>query len=164
MGRVGEWQAVPLDREQALDLWIDLRRWPSFVDGLKHVVEAGSEWPSVGSKVVWQSTPNGRGRVTERVVAYEPGQRIVTEVFEDALTGTQAVRVSTPEASAGGGQGPAPDGLRRTRLDINLDYQLTRGGPLRGLTDALFIRRALVASLRRTLGRFAVEAEEEASL
>jgi hypothetical protein len=32
------------------------------------------------------------------------------------------------------------------------------------VADALFIRRALRDALRRTVGRFAVEAEEEAGL
>jgi hypothetical protein len=35
---------------------------------------------------------------------------------------------------------------------------------LRGLADALFIRRALRDSLRRTLSRVRIEAEEEARL
>ena len=47
---------------------------------------------------------------------------------------------------------------------LRLDYELSSGGPLRVVADALFIRRALRDSLRRTVHRFAVEAEEEASL
>jgi hypothetical protein len=45
-----------------------------------------------------------------------------------------------------------------------LEYELTRYGPLSGVADALFIRRALRDSLRRTLFRFGLEAEEEARL
>ena len=49
-------------------------------------------------------------------------------------------------------------------MELTLEYELARGGPFRGLADALFIRRALRDALRRTVRRFAVEAEEEAGL
>jgi hypothetical protein len=47
---------------------------------------------------------------------------------------------------------------------LELEYELTGAGPLAALTDALFIRRALRDMLRRTVSRFAVEAQEEAAL
>ena len=46
---------------------------------------------------------------------------------------------------------------------MSLEYGLSLG-PLRGVADALFIRRALRDALRRTLFRFGLEAEEEAGL
>ena len=98
--------------------------------------------------MVWESIPGGRGRVTEKVVANEPG-RFATEVFEDALTGAQALRVS--------------EDAEGTRVELSLDYELSKYGPLRAVADALFIRRALRDALRRTLRRYAVEAEEEAA-
>jgi len=49
-------------------------------------------------------------------------------------------------------------------VELSLDYELTRYGPLSGMADALFIRRALRDSLKRTLYRFSVEAEDEAGL
>ena len=56
-----------------------------------------------------------------------------------------------------------------TRIAVELDYRLAptgalRSGPLGRLTDVLFIRRALRDMLRRTVERFAVEAEDEAGL
>jgi hypothetical protein len=45
-----------------------------------------------------------------------------------------------------------------------LEYQLTKYGPLSAVADAVFIRRAIRDSLRRTMFRFSVEAEEEAGL
>jgi hypothetical protein len=47
---------------------------------------------------------------------------------------------------------------------MELDYELTGGGPLRALTDLLFIRRALTMALERTLRRFSTEAADEATL
>jgi uncharacterized membrane protein len=98
---------------------------------------------------VWESTPDGRGRVTETVVEHE-ADRFSTRVFEEALMGTQTLRVA-----------PAPDG---SEVELTLDYELAKWGPLAGVADALFIRRALRDSLRRTLYRFAVEAADEAGL
>jgi hypothetical protein len=83
------------------------------------------------------------------VVANEPDSFSV-QVFEEALMGTQTLRVA-----------PAPDGAE---VELTLEYQLAKYGPLAGLADAIFIRRALRDSLRRTLYRFAVEAQDEAGL
>ena len=139
---------VSLAPEGALGLWTDVRRWPTFVEGHARTLEVSGDWPAQGAKVVWESIPGGRGRVTEKVVANEPG-RFATEVFEDALTGAQALRVS--------------EDAEGTRVELSLDYELSKYGPLRAVADALFIRRALRDALRRTLRRYAVEAEEEAA-
>ena len=140
---------VSLAPEAALELWTDVRRWPTFVEGFAHAVEVSEDWPAEGSKLVWNSIPGGRGRVTEKVVSSSPGG-FVTQVFEEALTGEQVVRVS--------------EDAEGTLVELSLDYELSRYGPLRALADVLFIRRALRDSLRRTLRRFAVEAGEEHSL
>jgi hypothetical protein len=140
---------LPLAPEGALALWTDPSRWATFVEGFAHAVEVSPDWPAEGSKLVWQSTAGGRGRVTEKVLEHST-HRFTTQVYEDAFQGRQALTVS--------------EDAEGTRAELTLDYELTRGGPLRGLADALFIRRALRDSLRRTLHRFAVEAEEEAAL
>ena len=151
MGVTSAVRHVELDPGRAWALWTDVRRWPTFVEGFSGVIERGPEWPLKGAKVVWKSIPGGRGRVTEKITGSEPGKRFATQVFEDALTGTQ--RVSFTRAEDG-----------RTRVELHLDYELSRGGPLRALADVLFIRRALSQALERTLARFATEAAEEASL
>ena len=147
---------VPLSPVRAAGLWTDLSRWASFVEGFKHVVEVDASWPEAGSKLVWQSIPGGRGRVTERVLEHEltgESARMVSQVFEEALSGRQRVSLE-----------PAGDGADEARIAVELDYELARRGPLRRLVDLLFIRRALSDSVARTLRRFATEAEEEASL
>ena len=45
----------------------------------------------VGGGVIWDSGPAGRGRVTERVVAYAPADGQTVEVTDDTITGRQAV-------------------------------------------------------------------------
>jgi uncharacterized membrane protein len=151
MGVAREAVTVKLTPDRAFALWVDLTRWASFVDGFAHVERVDDGWPAEGTKLVWTSGPAGRGVVTERVVASEPGERLVTQVFEERLQGAQAVLFQ-----------PVDDDS--TRIDMELDYKLTSGGPLTGVTDLLFIRRAQTDALRRTLARFSTEAAEEARL
>ena len=149
MKRASARSTLPLTPPDALRLWSDVDRWPSFVEGFARRLELTETWPEPGGRVVWESTPDGRGRVTERVTEREP-DRFSTQIFEKALTGTQTLRAL-----------PATDG---SEVELSLEYDLTRYGPLSGLADALYIRRALRDALKRTLFRFSIEAEEEASL
>lgn len=140
---------VPLAPAAALALWSDPARWQTFVEGFARVLERSGEWPAEAGRVVWESTPGGRGRVTEKVVEHA-SDRFATQVFEDALVGVQRLIV-------------APDG-DHSRVRLELEYTLNRYGPFQAAADALFIRRALRDALRRTVARFRVEAEEEAGL
>jgi Polyketide cyclase / dehydrase and lipid transport len=140
---------VSVTPPEALALWSDVERWPSFVEGFARRLELSPDWPAKGTRVVWESRPEGRGRVTETVLENE-ADRFSTQVYEDALIGTQTLR--TVPASAG------------SEVQLTLDYQLAKYGPLASVADAIFIRRALRDALRRTLFRFAVEAEEDAGL
>ena len=149
MRRASARAALPLTPSEALALWADVERWPSFVEGFARQLELTETWPEPGGRVVWESTPDGRGRVTETVTNSAP-DRFSTQVFEEALVGTQTLRAL-----------PASDG---SEVELSLEYELAKYGPLRGVADALFIRRALRDALRRTLFRFGVEAEDEAGL
>jgi Polyketide cyclase / dehydrase and lipid transport len=142
-------QLVELTPEAALALWTDTDRWPTFVEGFARVLERSGDWPAEGASVIWESTPEGRGRVTEKVVEHRPG-RFATQVYEQALSGIQSL-------SAG-------EDAEGALLELALEYELSRYGPLSAAADALFIRRAQRDALGRTLRRFAVEAEEEAGL
>ena len=142
---------VRVDPGAAWALWTDLARWPAFMEGFKHVQRESGEWPAEGAKVQWVSIPGGRGTVSERVATSQPPHRLVTQVFEEAMSATQTV---TFEAG--------PEG--QAWIGFELDYRLTQAGALRQITDVLFIRRALAAAIDRTLRRFATEAEEQAAL
>jgi Polyketide cyclase / dehydrase and lipid transport len=139
-----------LTPEAALRLWSDPDRWATFVEGFSRVLERDPSWPSGGAKLVWESSPAGRGRVTETVLEAEGPDRFVTRVFEERLHGTQTFRVVESEGGS--------------RAELALEYELTKYGALSAVADAIFIRRAIRDSLRRTLRRFSVEAEEEAGL
>ena len=141
---------VALTPEAALRLWTDVSRWSTFVEGFARVVEQDPEWPARDSRVIWESIPSGRGRVTEKVVDSGGSDRFTTMVFEDRLAGRQTLRAVESEGGS--------------RVELSLEYTLTAYGPLGALADAIFIRRALRDSLRRTMARFRVEAQEEAGL
>jgi hypothetical protein len=140
---------LPLPPPHVLALWSDVERWPSFVEGFARRLELSPEWPAKGARVVWESVPDGRGRVTETVVE-NSADRFGTQVYEEALMGTQTLRVV-----------PSGEG---SEIELTLEYRLAKYGPLAGVADAIFIRRALRDALRRTLFRFAIEAEDEAGL
>lgn len=142
MGRVEASVDVPGLASAAEELWYDPVRWPAWIDGFGHVVELSEGWPAEGL-LVWSSTPGGRGRVLESVIAYEPrgGQTLAVE--DTRLHGTQQVRFT-----------PGPDAVTVT---LSLDYELKEHAPLMWLVDLLFVRRPVLASLRRTLARFARE-------
>src|SRR5436853_962854 len=137
MGSTGESIAIDVAPDRAFDLWTDVNRWPTFVDGFGGAGRVDGEWPGLGSKVVWNSKPHGRGRVTEKVVRSDAPHRLETEIFEQRLNGVQSAGF---ELDDGG----------RTVFELALDYRLTGAGMLAALTDFLFIRRAIRDSLGRT--------------
>jgi hypothetical protein len=141
---------VALQPDEAAALWRDPRRWSAFVEGFQRLEEVGASWPEPGAKLVWDSGPGGRGRVTEKVAVNDP-TRFATKVYEDRLYGTQTAAFT-----------PDPEGGAQVRL--TLEYELTGANAFNAVTDLLFIRRALRDALARTLGRFAVEAQEQAGL
>lgn len=142
---------VALSPDRAMALWVDPQRWTMWVDGFQRLVEVPDEWPEPGAKIVWESVPHGRGRVTEKSQAHQPPRLFVTDVFEERLLGRQTVHFE-----------PADDG--GTLVSIELEYALTQGGVVKWFADWLFIRPRLREAYRRTLRRFAVEAAEEAAL
>jgi uncharacterized membrane protein len=150
MAVAAESVVVGLERADAIALWCDTSRWPTFIEGFHHTITLDSTWPEPGSTHVWESVPNGRGRVTERVIDYVPDERIVTEVFESALHGRQTVTFGQEQD--------------KTVVAISLDYSLTRPLLVALAVDLLFVRRALGSSLARTLQRFAIESAEQAGM
>jgi Polyketide cyclase / dehydrase and lipid transport len=142
MGKADASVEVPGLASEAEALWYDPVRWPAWIDGFGHIVELSDGWPAEG-RLVWNSTPGGRERVIETVTAYEPRAGQTLAVEDSRLRGTQRVEFT-----------PGPEAVKVT---LSLDYELKERTPVTWLVDALFVRRALVASLRRTLDRFARE-------
>jgi uncharacterized membrane protein len=125
-------------------------RWATFVDGFGHPERVDDGWPELGAKIVWKSVPGGRGSVTEKVTRALPGALHQVAVFEEKLDGTQTITFAPVDEA--------------TWVELELEYNVSVGGPLRPVVDALFIRRAQNDALGRTLRRFRTEAAEQASL
>ena len=125
-------------------LWYDTSRWANFVEGFAHVVKQDGDWPREGSRVMWDSVPDGRGRVDERVTAYGVRVSQTVAVEDPRITGTQTIAFQAREEG-------------RIAVVLELDYELKQGGPIGAVVDALFVRRAFRDALRRTLSRFARE-------
>jgi uncharacterized protein YndB with AHSA1/START domain len=138
---------VPGRALEAEALWLDRTRWPSWIDGFGHVVRLDDAWPAPGSRLRWASPPRGRGLVEERVLEHVPGERLVAEVEDERLHGTQTVEFVPSE--------------HEVSVRLTLEYSLKeRTFPL---VDRFFVRRALQDSLRRTVARFANERRAELS-
>jgi hypothetical protein len=130
--------------DEVARLWFDLARWPSIVDGFGSLARNEGDWPRAGGRIVWDSLRNGRGRVVEEVLEYEPQVTQLVGIEDPAMTGTQRVRFITYDGGC--------------ELRLELAYELKRdAGLARVLADLFFVRRALGDALRRTLRRFAVE-------
>jgi polyketide cyclase/dehydrase/lipid transport protein len=133
---------------EAARLWFDLARWPSIVDGFGTLSRSEGAWPQAGARIVWDSLRNGRGRVVEHVLEYEPGVTQLVRIEDPTLTGMQRVRFDAVE--------------RGCEIRLELAYELKRDPGLgSALADLFFVRRALGDALRRTLRRFAVELQAD---
>ncbi|MDP9385182.1 MAG: SRPBCC family protein [Actinomycetota bacterium] len=132
-------------------LFYDERRWPAWVDGFGGVSSITGEWPARGAALDWTSKPGGRGAVRERVVAYAPAEGQELDVEDERLVGTQTVAFTEGERGA-------------VEVALTLDYRLKERNPLTPLVDFFFVRRAMAASLQRSLTRFARERAADAEL
>jgi uncharacterized membrane protein len=139
----------PASVKEAERLWYEVHRWPSFIEGFGEIVHVDESWPTQGSGAVWDSTPAGRGRVSERILEHRPGQGGLSEISDDRLSGTRQVTFQELAATA--------EDSSAVRVAVELDYRLT-GSRLRALfIDRLFVRRPVLESMQRELERFGHE-------
>lgn len=134
---------IPAPIADVWDGYFDADRWRSWVDGFARVLETSAGYPEAGGRLIWESTPPGRGRVSERVLEHEE-RRLHRIAFEDPSTeGTLTVRFEMAPASE--------DAERLTVVTQAMEYSLLKGSPLAGVTDRLFIRSQMRGSLERSL-------------
>ena len=145
MGTVRQSVDVPAPAGAAERLWLDLDRWPSFVDGFGHIARRGEDWPQPGATVIWDSPPGGRGRVLEGVVMRDPGLAVTTSFEDEKVRGEQRASFTVLEQ-------------RGTRVVVEVEYEVKPGSGVPKVVDFLFVRRAMRDALRRTLARYRAEA------
>ncbi|HEY6694028.1 MAG TPA: SRPBCC family protein [Solirubrobacteraceae bacterium] len=134
---------VPGRVVDAEELWYDPHRWAAWIDGFGHVAKLEGDWPHAGARLLWDSRPQGRGRVSERVTEYEARAGQTLAVEDARLDGTQQVAFE-----------PQGD---EVLVNLTLEYTLKQRSVITPLLDLVFIRRALRDSLQRTLERFGHE-------
>jgi hypothetical protein len=134
---------VPGRVVDAEELWYDPHRWAAWIDGFGHVAKLEGDWPHAGARLLWDSRPQGRGRVSERVTEYEARAGQTLAVEDARLEGTQQVAFE-----------PQSD---KVLVSLTLEYTLKERSVVTPLLDLVFIRRALRDSLQRTLERFGHE-------
>ncbi len=131
---------LPASVHQAEQCWYDTTGWEDWVDELARVVAVEGPWPETGGVVTWESGPAGRGRVTQRVTAYEPLDGQTVEIEDASIAGEQRVWF-LPEGDS-------------VEVVLELAYRIKRRNPLTPLVDLVFVRRLMTASMTRTLTRF----------
>ena len=145
VAKVSESVLVGASLAAAWDHYFDPKGWPDWVEGFERV-ERSDGYPEAGGTLVWQSNPAGRGTVTERVLAHEP-RTLHRIAFSDPQSEGELTTRFAIEGEA-------------TRLTLELDYTVGGGGALSRITDLLFARSQVIASLRRTLMDFRYAVEE----
>jgi uncharacterized protein YndB with AHSA1/START domain len=127
------------------DFYFDPSAWPTWVDQFASVA-ASDGYPEQGGTLRWLSGRAGRGEVSERVIEHQP-RRLHRIAFGDPQA--EGELTTTFEVIDGG-----------TRVRQELDYSLRREGVFVRITDTLFVRSQMRASLVRSL--VALRAELEA--
>jgi hypothetical protein len=133
-------QVVPGSVHDVETLWYDTARWPSWVDGLTEIASVEGDWPGAGASVTWRSGPAGRGEVVERVVEHEPLSGQTIDVEDASIKGQQEVTFT-----------PVDGGVE---VELALRYEIRDRSIITPLLDVLFVRRAMIRSLRTTLAGF----------
>jgi Polyketide cyclase / dehydrase and lipid transport len=150
MGRVRARIEVAGLASDAEALWYDHRRWPTFVDGLKHVARIDGDWPHEGARVVWDHEHGGAGRVMLRVESYEPRAGQTVRIEDERVSGVQEVRFRPYEGGC--------------RVELERSYEPKDPRLRPALLDRLVVRRSQRETLERTLRRFAAELAAERDL
>jgi uncharacterized protein YndB with AHSA1/START domain len=136
MATVGDSLELPAPVERVWGLYFDESVWPAWVDQFASVVSSQG-YPEAGGHLVWRSGSAGRGEVSETVLEHEPRSRHRIR-FEDP---TASGELTTTFAENGG----------ITTVSLELSYELRAQGVFARVSDVLFVRSQMRASLRRSL-------------
>jgi uncharacterized membrane protein len=146
MGKVTESIVIDAPLAEVWDFYFKAETWPTWVDQFDRV-DSSAGYPEVGGTLVWQSGRAGRGEVTEKVLVHEPRSLHRVSFRDPESEGELEVRFSIEPG----------EGTGATKVEQELEYAITSGGALSGLTDVLFVRSQMRSSLQRSLGRLRLE-------
>jgi uncharacterized membrane protein len=146
VGKVSESVVIDAPLAEVWDFYFQPGTWPAWVDQFGRV-ESSRGYPEAGGTLVWESGAAGRGKVTERVLVHEPRTRHRIEFRDPESEGELEVRFAIEPG----------EGAGATRVEQEMEYAITSGGALSGLTDVLFVRSQIRRSLQRSLARLRLE-------
>jgi len=141
---------------EAWDFYFEPRTWASWVDQFSSVVAIGDGYPAAGSTLRWRSVSAGRGEVSEEVLEHKPRTLHRISFSDPESRGEMTTRF---EIEAGAEAGVP----QRTKVALEMSYELQSGGAFGKVADFLFVRSQMRRSLGRTLERFKVEVEDRAA-
>ena len=139
---------IPAPMAEVWEVYFDPERWRDWVDGFARVT-ASDGFPGRGGTLSWESTPAGRGRVSERVLEHDIRRLHRAAYTDPGSHGELETRFEMV---------PAEGTERRTKVSQKLSYELQESGPLSAITDWLFIRSQMRRSLERSLAELRAEA------
>jgi uncharacterized membrane protein len=146
VGKVSDSIVIDAPLADVWDFYFRPETWPAWVDQFARV-ESSDGYPDAGGVLRWQSGRAGRGQVTERVLVHEPRTRHRIAFSDPESEGELEVRFGIEPG----------EGTGSTRVEQEMEYRITSGGVLSGLTDALFVRSQVRGSLQRSLARLRAE-------
>ena len=146
MGKVSESVVIDAPLAEVWDFYFQPETWSIWVDQFAKV-ESSDGYPEEGGTLRWQSGAAGRGEVTEKVLVHEPRTKHRISFRDPESEGELEVRFSIEPG----------EGTGSTKVEQELEYAITSGGALSGLTDVLFVRSQMRRSLQRSLGRLRLE-------
>lgn len=143
---------IPTPVADVWELYFDADRWRSWVDGFARV-SVSDGYPERAGTLTWESTPAGRGRVSERVIEHDPRRIHRVEYKDPGSAGELETRFEMV---------PAEGEERKTKVSQKLTYELNEAGLFGAITDRLFIRSQMRRSLERSLAELRAEARADA--
>lgn len=126
-------------------LYFDPGSWELWVDQFAAVVSSRG-YPETDGGLVWRSGSAGRGEVHEHVLEHTPEERHRIEFTDPSSSGEL---LSTFEQAGAG-----------TTVTLTLSYEVRSRGLFAKLSDVLFVRAQMRASLERSLSNLRLEAED----
>jgi Polyketide cyclase / dehydrase and lipid transport len=147
VGTLKESVLVGASLADAWSRYFDPAGWSVWVEGFERV-ERAEGYPEEGGTLVWHSNAAGRGTVSERVLAHEPRT-------------LHRISFSDPQSS---GELTTRFGIEgeKTRVTLEVDYRIGRGGLLSQVTDVFFARSQVAGSMQRSLAEFRADVEGRA--
>jgi uncharacterized protein YndB with AHSA1/START domain len=144
MATVGESVEIEAPLARVWDFYFDVEGWSMWLDQFATLVSSNG-WPEGGGTLVWRSGAAGRGEVTEEVLEHVPRERHRVRFSDPSAEGE--LLATFAEAEAG------------TSVTLELTYELRSTGVFARVSDVLFVRSQMRASLHRTLLGLKVELE-----